>query len=121
MQIEHTRHKRRPYAPVGSTTLNADEIYKLCCLIVGLVEVNDANLLDQASILSPYVGTRADHDAIRGIRDLINQLYLNFNYLESPRFEAEIAGKSPAFSDMLRKRVTDPVRCADYDVHTAWL
>jgi hypothetical protein len=83
-------------------------------MIVGLVEVNDANLLDQVNILSPDVCAHADHAAIRGIRDLVNQLYLGFDYLASPRFKAEIKGKSPAFSDMLRKRYTDPVRRAEW-------
>ncbi len=72
------------------------------------------------SILSPYVGTRADHECIRGIPRFDQSALPEFQLLGIARFEAEIAGKSPAFSDMLRKRVTDPVRCAELRVHTAW-
>lgn len=83
---------------------------ELCRMIVGLIEVNDANLLEQGNILSAEVCTLGDHTVIRGIRDLMNQLYIDFDYLVSPRFEDEIEGKSPAYSAMLRKRYTDPVR-----------
>jgi len=82
---------------------------ELCRMIVGLIEVNDANLLEQGDILSVSVCTPSDHTVIRGIRDLMNQLYLDFDYLVSPRFEAEIEGKSPAYSATLRKRYADPV------------
>tara|TARA_R110002072_G_C7569344_1_gene500963 strand:- start:82 stop:468 length:387 start_codon:yes stop_codon:yes gene_type:complete len=82
-------------------------------MIVGLVEVNDADLLDQDAILSVDVCTPGERTAVRGIRDLIHQLYLHFDYLASPRFVDETDGKSSAFSGMLRKRYSDPVRRAE--------
>lgn len=83
---------------------------ELCRMIDGLIEVNDANLLEQGNILSADVCTLGDHTVIRGIRDLMNQLYIDFDYLVSPRFEAEIEGKSTAYSAMLRKRYNEPIR-----------
>ncbi|MCC9602246.1 hypothetical protein LOC67_16950 [Stieleria sp. JC731] len=83
-------------------------------MIVGLVEVNDADLLDQDAILSADVCTHGDRSALRTIRDLIHRLYQDFNYLESPRFTAETDGKSVAFSRMLSKRYSDPVRRTEF-------
>ena len=83
---------------------------ELCRMFIGLIEVNDADLLEQGNILSADVCTLGDHALIRGICDLMKKLYIDFDYLVSPRFEAEIEGKSPAYSAMLRKRYTDPVR-----------
>ncbi|WP_345689638.1 hypothetical protein [Novipirellula caenicola] len=83
---------------------------ELCRMIVGLVEVNDADLLDQDTILSADVCTHGDRTAVRGIRDLMHRLYLDFDYLASPRFLAETDGKSSSFSGMLSKRYSDPVQ-----------
>jgi hypothetical protein len=86
---------------------------ELCRILVGLIEVNDADLLEQGNILSSSVCSPSDHKVIWGIRDLMTQLYIDFDYLVSPRFEAEVEGKSPAYSAMLRKRYTDPVRLTE--------
>jgi hypothetical protein len=83
---------------------------EVCRMIVGLVEVNNADLLDQDAILSPDVCTHDDRAAVRRIRDLILQLYLDFDYLASPRFAAETDGKSSVFAGMLSKRYADPVQ-----------
>lgn len=83
---------------------------ELCRLIVGLVEVNDADLVDQDALLSVDVCTHDDRIAVRVIRDLIRRLYLDFDYVASPRFKAETDGKSSAFSAMLSKRYSDPVQ-----------
>jgi|GEM_PF-1067546 hypothetical protein len=83
---------------------------ELCRMIVGLVEVNDGELLDQDAILSADVCTLDDRAAVRRIRDLILRLYLDFDYLASPRFAAETDGKSSAFSGMLSQRYADPVQ-----------
>ena len=53
-------------------------------MIVGLIEVNDAGLLEQGNILSSSVCSPSDHTVIWGIRDLMNQLFVDFDYLVSP-------------------------------------
>jgi hypothetical protein len=45
---------------------------ELCRMIVGLVEVNDGELLDQDAILSADVCTLDDRAAVRRIRDLMH-------------------------------------------------
>lgn len=83
---------------------------ELCRLIVGLVEVNDADLLDQDALLSADVCTHDDRIAVRVIRDLMRRLYLEFDYIASPGFIAETDRKSSAFSSRLSKRYSDPVQ-----------
>lgn len=83
---------------------------ELCRMIVGLVDVNDADLLDQDALLSADVCTHDDRTAVRVIRDLIRRLYLDFDYVASPRFNAETDGKSSAYSARLSKRYSDPIQ-----------
>ncbi|MBN8599559.1 MAG: hypothetical protein J0M26_00805 [Planctomycetes bacterium] len=83
---------------------------ELCRMIVGLVEINDAELLDQDTILSADVCTHADRIVVRIIRDIILRLYLEFDYVASPRFNAETDGKSSAFSAKLSKSYSNPVQ-----------
>lgn len=83
---------------------------ELCRMIVGLVEVNDADLLDQDALLSADVCTHDDRTAVRVIRDLIRRLYLDFDYVASPRFNAETDGKSSAYFARLSKQYSDPIQ-----------
>ena len=87
---------------------------ELCRMIVGLVEVNDADLLDQDALLSADVCTHDDRTEVRVIRDLIRRLYLDFDYVASPRFNAETDGKSSAYSAKLSKRYSDPIQRKEF-------
>ncbi len=83
---------------------------ELCRLVVGLAEVNDADLLDDDANLPSDVCAAADRAAIRQVRDLIHGLYHDFDYLASPLFTTAIQSKSGPYRDMLAKRHCDPVR-----------
>ncbi len=87
---------------------------QLCRMIVGLVDANDAELVDLDTVLHTDVCAPADRGAVRDIRDLINRLFADFDYLESPRFDVEAEGKSSVYLKMLCKRYSDPVRCTEW-------
>jgi len=76
--------------------------------VVGLVVVNDGDLIDDDSLLPPDVCAASDRDVVRRIRDLIQTLYRDFDYLTSPEFARLADGKSDAYCSMLRKTWTRP-------------
>ena len=83
---------------------------QLTKFLIGLVAVNDADLVDDDSILSPEICAADDRVVIRRLRDMTQNLYRDFDYLASPEFAAEASGKSDAYHRMLTKRCSDPER-----------
>ena len=83
---------------------------ELARFLIGLVEVNDADLIDDDSILSPEICAAVDRVAIRRLRDMIQHLYRDFDYLATPEFTAMANGKSDALRAMLARRWSDPER-----------
>ncbi|QEG42256.1 hypothetical protein UC8_42900 [Roseimaritima ulvae] len=83
---------------------------EICRLVVGLSEVNDADLLDDDTSLPADVCAADDRIAVRHIRDLVHELYHDFDYLTSPLFATATQDKSLPYCDMLAKRHCDPAR-----------
>lgn len=81
---------------------------ELARFLIGLVEANDADLIDDDSLLPLEVCAADDRPAVRRLRDIVQFLYQDFNYLGSPEFAAMADGKSDAYHAMLRKRWSDP-------------
>ena len=80
----------------------------LAKFLVGLVETNDADLVDDDSILSIDVCAVNDRSAIRQLGNNIELLYREFDYTASPEFIATTEGKSDEYVAMLKKRLRDP-------------
>jgi hypothetical protein len=83
---------------------------QLAKFLIGLVEVNDADLVDDDSILSPEICDADDRVVIRRLRDMIQNLYRDFDYTASPEFAALTSGKSVAYRSMLTKQCSAPER-----------
>ena len=82
---------------------------ELIKLVVGLVEVSDADLLDNNALLTSDVCFSKDRDNIRVIRDLVVDLYNNFDFTVSPKFISMVDGKSSAYTSALKRKFNQPV------------
>ena len=81
---------------------------ELIRFLIGLIEVNDADLIDDDSLLPPEISAADDRAMIRRLRDVLQRLYRDFDYLTSPEFAALADGKSDAYRAMLTKLWSDP-------------
>ena len=86
----------------------------LAKILVGLVETNDADLVDDDSILSSDVCAVDDRSSIRQLRNNVQLLYRKFDYTASPEFIAKTEGKSDEYVAMLTKRMRDPQKRAQH-------
>ena len=83
---------------------------ELARFLIGLVTANDADLIDEDSVLSPDICAAVDRDAVRQLRDMIQDLYRDFDYLDSPEFDALARDKSADYVNMLKRRWMEPKR-----------
>jgi hypothetical protein len=81
---------------------------ELARFLIGLVEVGDADFIDQDSLLPAGICATDDRAVVRRLRDLIQSLYRDFDYRASPEFAALSNGKSDAYRTMLAKVWNDP-------------
>ena len=81
---------------------------ELAGFLIGLVKINDADLIDDNALLTPEICAADDRTAIRRLRDMIQSLYREYDYLASPEFATMANGKSDAYRAMLAKRWSDP-------------
>ena len=81
---------------------------ELAGFLIGLVKINDADLIDDDALLTPEICAADDRAAIRRLRDMIQSLYRDFDYLASREFAAMGNGKSNAYRAMLARIWNDP-------------
>ncbi len=79
-------------------------------MLIGLFEVNDLELVNEDSVLSPSVCSASDRENVRKMAEIIAGLYRDFNYFESPEFLQSLAGKSETFKQVKSKLLSDPVK-----------
>ena len=81
--------------------------------IVGLIEVNDFELLSENVILSEMADP-ADFDRIRAIAAMIKRFYDDFDYRESVEFCTFVEGKTRECEALYRRMAGDPKKAKVY-------
>ena len=80
--------------------------------VVGLIEVNDYQLLSHRPALGE-IAHPDDFELVGRIARTVKSLYDDFDYTESPEFLRSIEGKSDRFAEMKRRLASDPQRRAE--------
>ena len=76
--------------------------------IVGLIEVNDAELIDDDRLLTPQICAADDRATLRQLRDLMVELTRQFDFTVTPKFNGMIAERSDAYRLAMVRRYSDP-------------
>ena len=82
-------------------------------IVIGLIEACDANLVEPG-MLNQLEIPESKHGIVLELRNIIERILSEYNYLESPQFQSCLVGKSHRFQAMKRKLEDEPVKCTEH-------
>ena len=76
-------------------------------LIFTLIRAGDADLLQKDHVLAPACPPQHRQD-VRAASALLATVYAQYDFVQSPAFQQEVASKSASYASMLAKRYREP-------------